>query len=137
MPVPARSAFVTPSVLIFLVEDEELIRQLLEEALTEGGFAVTMASTGKEAMALLDREGAEFGALITDVNLPGNVTGWDVAKRARELNGGLPVIYITGASAHDWASKGVPNSQLLTKPFAPAQIVTAVSQLINAAVASP
>ena len=127
----------TPSVLVFLVEDEELIRQLLEEALSEGGFAVTMASTGKEAMTLLDREGAEFGALITDVNLPGNVTGWDVAKRARELNDRLPVIYITGASAHDWASKGVPNSQLLTKPFAPAQVVTAVSQLINAAATSP
>jgi len=128
---------VTPSVLVFLVEDEELIRQLLQEALSDGGFAVTMASTGKEAMTLLDQEGAQFGALITDVNLPGNDTGWDVAKRARELNDSLPVIYITGASAHDWASKGVPNSLLLTKPFAPAQVVTAVSQLINAKTTSP
>jgi CheY-like chemotaxis protein len=131
-----RSAFVTPSVLIFLIEDEELIRELLQEALNEGGFEVTMASTGKEAMAFLDREGAEFSALITDVYLPGNVTGWDVARRARELNDALPVVYITGDSAHEWASKGVPNSQLLMKPFAPAQIVTAVSQLINAATSS-
>jgi hypothetical protein len=38
---------------------------------------------------------------------------------------------MTGASAHDWGSKGVPNSVLLTKPFANAQVVTAVSQLLN------
>jgi two-component SAPR family response regulator len=56
-----------------------------------------------------------------------------VAKHAREINDKLPIIYITGASAHDWASKGVPNSQLMPKPFAVAQVVTAISQLINAA----
>lgn len=38
---------------------------------------------------------------------------------------------MTGASADDWPSMGVPNSILLTKPFAPAQLVTAVSQLLN------
>jgi hypothetical protein len=43
----------------------------------------------------------------------------------------LPVVYITGATADEWAIQGVPNSILLTKPFAPAQLVTAVSQLLN------
>jgi len=38
---------------------------------------------------------------------------------------------MTGASADKYASHGVPNSILLTKPFAPAQLVTAVSQLLN------
>jgi hypothetical protein len=41
------------------------------------------------------------------------------------------VIYITGADGHDWASLGVPNSVLIGKPFAPAQVLTAVSQLLN------
>ena len=45
----------------------------------------------------------------------------------------MPVIYMTGTHAEDWASKGVPNSVLLTKPFAPAQLVTALSNLLNAA----
>jgi hypothetical protein len=40
---------------------------------------------------------------------------------------------MTGAAADQWASHGVPNSILLTKPFAPAQLVTAVSQLLNSA----
>ena len=51
---------------------------------------------------------------------------------AREINPTIPVIYMTGTHGEEWASKGVPNSVLLIKPFAPAQIVTAVSQLLNA-----
>jgi hypothetical protein len=38
---------------------------------------------------------------------------------------------MTGAAAEQWTSQGVPNSLLLNKPFAPAQVVTAVSQLLN------
>jgi len=124
---------VTPAILVFVVEDEEPIRQLLDEALSDGGFAVTMAGNGEEAIAMLDAADAAFAALVTDVNLAGKFTGWEVAAHAREINGALPIIYITGGSAHDWASKGVPNSILLTKPFAVAQVVTAVAQLLNAA----
>jgi hypothetical protein len=39
---------------------------------------------------------------------------------------------MTGAAADAWTAQGVPNSILLQKPFAPAQLVTAVSQLLNA-----
>ena len=123
----------TTSILVFIVEDQEAIRFLLEDALTEGGFRTTIATSGEEAMAMLDKEAADYSALITDINLPGKISGWDVAKHAREINDKLPVVYMTGDSAHDWASKGVPNSQLIHKPFAIAQVVTAVSQLINAA----
>lgn len=45
----------------------------------------------------------------------------------------MPVIYITGGPRDDWAVEGVPNSVLLAKPFAPAQLVTAVMQLLNKA----
>jgi DNA-binding response OmpR family regulator len=75
---------------------------------------------------------ADYRALITDVNLNGSLSGWEVAKQIREMAAGLPVIYMTGAAADQWTSHGVPNSILLQKPFAPAQLVTAVSQLLNA-----
>jgi DNA-binding response OmpR family regulator len=57
--------------------------------------------------------------------------GWEIAERAREIDPEFPIVYMTGGDADEWASKGVPNSVLLTKPFAPAQLVTAVSQLLN------
>ena len=61
----------------------------------------------------------------------GRLDGWEVAKKAREKEPTLPVIYMSGAHAQSWASKGVPNSIMLTTPFAPAQLVPAVSQLLN------
>ena len=121
------------SVIVFIIEDEAAIRHLLEDALTHGGFAVKLASSGEQAITMLDKEGANYSALITDINLSGKLTGWEVAKHGREINDKLPVVYMTGASAHEWGSKGVPNSQLMPKPFAIAQVVTAVAQLINAA----
>ena len=120
------------SIPVLVVEDEQLIHALLTETLTEGGFAVEIAADGEDAIRMLNAPDASYRALVTDVNLsPGKLTGWDVAKRARELHAEIPVVYMTGAGSHDWPSRGVPNSVLVPKPFAPAQIVTAVSQLLN------
>jgi DNA-binding response OmpR family regulator len=116
---------------ILVVEDDPLIQTIVEEALAEGGFHPELGSSGEEALTLLQSEETKYHALITDVNLSGAVTGWDVARRARELNPNIPVVYMTGAAADEWPSLGVPNSMLLQKPFAPAQVVTAVSQLLN------
>lgn len=80
---------------------------------------------------MLEADETEFHALVSDINLGRGPTGWAVAKRARELNEHLPVVYVTGGNGHEWASQGVPNSVVVGKPFAAAQIVTAVSQLLN------
>ena len=126
------------SVLILVVEDERAIQLIVEEALTDGGYAVQLASSAAEAMVLLDEARADYKAVVTDVNLvPSDLTGWDVARHAREITPDLPIIYMTGASAHEWGSHGVPNSVLMTKPFVPAQVVTAVSQLLNERSSSP
>lgn len=122
----------TPPILVLLVEDDPLVQDMLEATLEEGGFTIKVAAAAEQAIEMLDAEGADYRALITDVNLPGRLSGWDVAKRGREINGELPVVYITGAAAGDWPSNGVPKSILLVKPFAPAQAVTAVAQLLNA-----
>jgi hypothetical protein len=55
----------------------------------------------------------------------------EVAQHAREIDPAFPVVYTSRAAAADWASKGVPNSIMLSKPFAPAQLLTAVSNLLN------
>jgi CheY-like chemotaxis protein len=117
--------------LILVVEDETLIQDVVKDALAEGGFQTAITSSGEEAIGLLHDDKTKYRALITDIHLKGELTGWEVAKRARELNPEIPVIYMTGAGADQWPSHGVPHSLLLTKPFAPAQIVTAVSQLLN------
>ncbi len=120
--------------IIFVVEDDRLVQGLVEDSLSEGGFAVAIVGSGEEAVELLKAEAASsYRALVTDIHLSGEIDGWEVARTAREINATLPVVYMTGAAGDEWASKGVPNSLLLNKPFAPAQLVTAVSQLLNAA----
>jgi CheY-like chemotaxis protein len=68
---------------------------------------------------------------VTDINLNGRMKGWELAKQVREIEPSFPIIYMTGAAADQWASSCVPNSTLLQKPFAPAQLITAISQLLN------
>ena len=70
--------------------------------------------------------------MITDIRLSAGPDGWAVARRARELVPNMPVVYMSGDSSQEWSSKGVPNSLMVAKPFAPAQIITAVSTLLNA-----
>jgi DNA-binding response OmpR family regulator len=117
--------------LILVVEDEAHLQDIVTDALTDGGYQAKISSSGEDAVKLIEADVSKYRALLTDVNLSGELTGWDVAKRARELDQDLPVVYMTGAAADQWASHGVPNSILLQKPFAPAQVVTAISQLLN------
>ena len=118
--------------VVLVVEDDQLIQGVVEEALSDGGFETVIASSGEQAIELLNGEAGKHRALVTDINLgKGKLDGWDVARRAREIDPEFPVVYTTGDKAEEWASKGVPNSILITKPFAPAQLVTAVSQLLN------
>jgi CheY-like chemotaxis protein len=123
--------------VILVIEDDEQIQSLVEDALIEGGFEPAIAASGEEAVTLLKSSSfikerpVTYRALATDINLKGMMNGWEVAKQAREIDPGFPVVYMTGAAADQWGSHGVPNSILLRKPFAPAQLVTAVSQLLN------
>ncbi len=121
------------SVLVLIAEDQEDIRNILQVSFEDGGFAVELASTAQEAIAVLDARAEEIRALVTDIKLGADVTGWEVARHARELKPDLPVVYMTGSEGHEWSSAGVPNSILVPKPFAPAQVLTAVSQLLNVA----
>ena len=116
---------------ILVVEDDPLIRDIVEEALLEGGFQVAVATSGEEAVELLTTKNSDYRALVTDIGLLGTLDGWDVARRARENESEFPVVYMSGEHGADWTSKGVPNSVMLGKPFAPAQLVTAVSNLLN------
>ena len=112
----------TDVIRILVVEDDQLIQAMVEEALSDGGFGTAIAASGEEAVTLVQGDKSAYRAVVTDINLDGKLDGWDVARIARECDPAMPVIYMTGTQAEDWASKGVPNSVLIAKPFAPAQL---------------
>ena len=116
-----------------MVEDEPLVLLVAQDALQAGGFAVVPVQLSSEALSVLDERIAELSGLVTDIRLPGGADGWDIARHARELRSNLPVVYTTADSASEWPAQGVPNSVVLQKPYAPAQLLTAISALVTAA----
>lgn len=119
--------------IVLVLEDEPLIGFTVEDALREAGYDARLFSQAVEALHELESAAEVLSALVTDIRLQGGRDGWMVARRARELNPALPVVYMSGDSALDHSSQGVPQSVMVQKPFAPAQIVTAVSTLLNRA----
>ena len=119
------------SSVVLVVEDELAIQGFVENVLSEAGFDAVSLSSGEQALTLLIGERKKFGALVADVKLNGTLDGWAVAKRAREIRPDLPVVYMTGAAPDEWASRSVPGSTLLRKPFAPAALVSALSHLLS------
>lgn len=119
------------SLVVLVVDDEALVADIVESALREAGFEVIVALSGEEAVTILEKQTDTIKGLVTDVNLGKGMSGFDLGHRTRELLPELPVLYVTGDSAHKWPSQGVPNSVLIPKPFVTAQIVTALSSLLN------
>src|SRR5579872_4613541 len=117
-----------PSIIV--IEDEYFLQADLEKVLTDAGFDTDIVSSGEEALTLLMSGTRHPKLLVTDVKLAGRLSGWEVAKRIREKDPSFPIIYVTAYSS-DWAANGVPNSIIIPKPFAPAQLVTAISNLLN------
>jgi CheY-like chemotaxis protein len=117
--------------LILVIEDEYPLQGIVEEVLAKGGFGADILSSAEEALTLFKSGTKEYKALVTDVSLKGRLSGWEVASQVRERDPAFPIVYMTGVAADQWALRGVPNSILLEKPFAPARIVTAISRLLN------
>jgi two-component system OmpR family response regulator len=116
---------------ILIVEDEPMILLDLENALEEAGFEVVAVADGASAMTAFDAEPARFKAVLSDIRLGAGPSGWEVARHVRTVNPTMPIVYISGDSAPHWASEGVPNSLMITKPFFLPQIITALSTLMN------
>ena len=119
--------------LVLLVEDEPLVLLVAQDALEAGGYTVIPCQLASEAMTLLETRVSQLSGLVTDIRLPGGPDGWEIARRARELKADLPVVYTTADSAPDWPAKGVPKSVVIQKPYAGAQLLTAVSTLMTTA----
>jgi CheY-like chemotaxis protein len=118
--------------LILLVEDEAAIALSLQVALEDGGYAISPAGSGEEALAIIDEQ-AQLSGVITDIRLGDGPSGWDVARHARRNHPSIPLVYMSGDSAADHTSEGVPGSVMVQKPYAMAQVIIAISTLLNEA----
>src|SRR5690349_2482299 len=117
----------TDPVRILVAEDELVLQDFVEDALSEGGFEAEVARSGDEAFSLFKDNPRNYRALLTDIGIGAGLNGWTLARKVREIDPDFPIVYMTGSHAEDWKAQGVPNSVLIEKPFAPAQLLTAIA----------
>jgi DNA-binding response OmpR family regulator len=115
---------------VLLVEDEAFIAEMIQDALEDRGLRVKSVYSDRSAYAVLEGEAKSFSVLIADINLGPGTSGFDVARRARELHPGLKVVYITGHAAH-LQKQGVDDSIMFPKPFYPDDLADRVMALLD------
>jgi CheY-like chemotaxis protein len=101
---------------ILVVDDNENIRVILKQMLEDGGYIVTAAKGGEEALDLL-RVG-HFDLIITDINMPG-MTGFEFLEKSKRAYPKIPVIFITAYKKDKTlvGSVKVGLSDYIEKPF--------------------
>ena len=117
---------------ILIVEDEFLIRLTLTEVLGDEGFDVTEAEDGEKAVELLHGDGA-FDLLMTDVNLPGKLSGWAVADVARRERANLPVVFVSGGAEPPTGRSASPHDAFVQKPYTPSDIAAVARRMVGQA----
>jgi len=117
---------------ILVVEDEASVRVLVVAQLERLGYRVTEAGNGSEALSILRRDTNAFDLLLTDIVMPGPVSGDILADEARRLCPGMPVVLMSGYPEGTIAATGqAPSGQiLLSKPFRKAELARVVRQAL-------
>ncbi|GJE74759.1 response regulator [Methylorubrum suomiense] len=111
---------------VLVVEDEEMLLSAVSMEFEDAGYDVLCAGTAEQAYDLL-RARPRVDLLFTDIRLPGQLDGWDLAERARALQPDLPVIYVTGYSNEQ--PRQVAESVLVMKPYRMSAIIDVARRL--------
>ncbi len=117
---------------ILVVDDEEALRELVEESLKELGYRILTAGDGLQALKILS-ETPQINLLISDVIMPGGLNGYELAEQATVINPQLKVILASGYSESALASKNSKNCSaiLLNKPYSLEELARQVKMVLE------
>jgi len=112
---------------ILVIEDEEEVRNLLKDILTDAGHEVEIAGDGLQGVEIFEKK--EFDLVFTDLGMP-VMSGWQVAEKIKSVNGKVPVALITGWNVELKESEMKDNclDLIIQKPFAVNQVLRLVQK---------
>ncbi|HYK00805.1 MAG TPA: response regulator, partial [Thermoanaerobaculia bacterium] len=115
---------------ILIVDDEEVLRDVLDVMLRREGFECLSAASGEEALNVLETE--EVDLVVLDVMLPG-ISGIDTLRAIRISNPTLPVIVITAFSSIDGAIEAMKQGAFhyIPKPFKNEEVILTVNKALE------
>jgi PAS domain S-box-containing protein len=115
---------------ILVAEDDPFVRTSVITRVKNLGYTVIAATDGNDALAKL-RENAGIDMLFTDIVMPGGISGWQLAERARQIRPGLPVVFTSGYPLESLVAQAhaPPESIVLIKPYRNANLALRASVL--------
>lgn len=115
---------------ILVIEDEEMVRVVLDQLLTQSGHNVFKASSGEEGLKIFHKGGIDL--VFTDLGMPG-MSGWEVAKSIKAKDSSIPVVLITGwgVQVDDEEVKKSGVDLLISKPFKFDQVLNIVAEAMD------
>ena len=115
---------------VLLIEDDEDNRELMAEVLEGAGYQVLTAASGTAGLRTLAEHSVDV--VVTDVGMPG-MGGLEVARAAKEIAPGVPVVVVTGYTEREDISsaRGREVDAVLVKPVDPDALVAAVAQMVK------
>ena len=131
-PRQAAALALTGTETVLLVDDDEIVRATVASMLESLGYEVLTASSGVEALSILEN-GTAIALLFTDVVMPGPISGRKLAERAVEINPAIKILFTSGYTENSI----VHNSRLdtgvefLSKPFDRERLAVKVRRVLD------
>jgi PAS domain S-box-containing protein len=117
--------------IILVVEDNPKVRQTVLRQLTDLGYSTLEASSGAEALELV-RSGARYDMMLTDVVMPGGMTGYELAERVESLRPDLKVLFTSGYTELAVTDGHVFDKRsFLSKPYRKQDLARAIRRVLD------
>ena len=115
---------------VLVVDDEEVIRDVCAQILTNEGYEVATASSGKQALRMVSE--ITYDAVVTDIMMP-DMSGLELLEILRSTNLDVCMIVITGLGTFDMATQSdrLGAREFVVKPFTPDELSEAVRKALG------
>ncbi|HOX26931.1 MAG TPA: response regulator [Candidatus Krumholzibacteria bacterium] len=123
---------------VILVEDDEMVRELVQALLTKHGYAVRTFTSGRECLDALMAQPQPADLLLTDVVMPG-LNGPELRDRLKSAGILLPVLFMSGYAGETLVRRGLADARadFLQKPLTPEQLLFKLRQMLEVSRQSP
>ena len=118
---------------ILLVEDDPLVRKHVSHLVRQLGYQVSTAADGEEALTLIDHGNTTFDLLFTDVIMPGQLRGPDLAREIRKIQPDIRILFTSGypEDAITTETEQDEDFHLLQKPYQKAELAQRIREILD------
>jgi CheY-like chemotaxis protein len=119
---------------ILIVEDESVLRELAHAILSDCGYRIIEAASGREALDVWERQQGEIDLVLTDIIMPEGVTGLELAKKLLSQRPNVKIIFTSGYTVDDVSTDFLArtnNARFIQKPYTRAALAKTVRQALD------